>query len=106
MHSAQPQSWIENSPEPPATDWRRKLGVVLFMMVCFEVGLFLMVFPWMQYWRNNFLASLGPWIHTVWISPYFRGAISGLGLVNVYIAIAEVFRFRRPRAGRLKVTVL
>ena len=31
----------------------------------------------------------------VWDSSYFRGALSGLGLVNIYISLAEVFRLRR-----------
>jgi hypothetical protein len=34
----------------------------------------------------------------VWDSPYFRGALSGLGVVNIYISLAEVFRFRRTPA--------
>jgi len=106
MQPAESQPYIDESPLRPAPDWPRKLGVVLFMMVCFEVGLFLVIFPWMQYWRNNSIASLSPWLHAVWISPYFRGAISGLGILNVYISIAEVVRFRRPPADRLKVTVL
>ena len=102
----QPQPSVEELPEPPAADWRRKLGVVLFMLVCFEVGLFLLIFPWMQYWRNNSIASLAPWMHELWMSPYFRGALSGLGGINLYISIAEVVRFRRPPPGRLKVSVL
>src|ERR1700730_11437890 len=97
---------IEELPESPASDWRRKLGVVLFMMVCFEVGLFLLIFPWMQYWRNNSIAGFAPWMHGLWINPFFRGALSGLGVVNLYISIAEVARFRRPPAGKLKVSVL
>ena len=57
MQPLHPQPSVEDLPEPLASDWRRKLGVVLFMMVCFEVGLFLLVFPWLQYWRNNSLAG-------------------------------------------------
>jgi hypothetical protein len=106
MQPLQPMPAIEELPEPLASDWRRKLGVVLFVMVCFEVGLFLLIFPWMQFWRNNSIAGLAPWMHELWISPYFRGALSGLGVLNLYISIAEVVRFRRPPAGRLGVSVL
>jgi hypothetical protein len=60
----------------------------------------------MDYWSNNSIASLAPWVREFWESTYFRGALSGLGLVNIYISLGEVFRLRRPRADRLKVPVL
>jgi len=56
--------------------------------------------------ESNSIAALAPWVRPVWESPYFRGALSGLGLVNIYISLGEVFRLRRPRADRLKVPVL
>ena len=90
----------------PKTAWYQKLGVLLFIIVCFEVGVFLLIFPWMEYWNNNSIASLSPWMRDVWESPYFRGALSGLGVINICISLAEVFRLRRPPPGRLKVSVL
>jgi hypothetical protein len=33
----------------------------------------------------------------MWVSPYFRGAISGLGVVNIYISLLEVVSMRRRR---------
>jgi hypothetical protein len=92
--------------EPVRTPWYHKLGVLLFVIVCFEVGVFLLVFPWLDYWGTNWIASLAPWMHGIWDSTYFRGALSGLGLVNIYISLAEVFRLRRPAADRLKVSLL
>jgi hypothetical protein len=46
-------------------------------------------------WDLNYFARLPFWAENVWISPYFRGAISGIGLVNIYISFVEVFRLRR-----------
>lgn len=106
MQPVEPQSTIEAPVEPPRIPWYHKLFVLLFVIVCFEVGVFLVVFPWMDYWNNNSIAGLAPWVRNVWVNPYFRGALSGLGLLNIYISLAEVFRLRRPRAGRLKVSVL
>jgi hypothetical protein len=96
---------MEEAAEP-GRSWTQKLGSLLFILVCLEVGLFLIVFPWMQSWDHNSIASFAPWTRDVWDNPYFRGALSGLGLVNVYIALAEVGRFRRPRPDRLKIQVL
>lgn len=97
---------VEEPVERPRSSWYHKLAVLLFIIVCFEVGVFLLVFPWMDYWGNNSIADLAPWARSIWESTYFRGALSGLGLLNIYISLAEVFRLRRPAADRLKVSGL
>ena len=106
MQPVGPQSFVEESAEPPKISWFHRLASLLFIIVCFEVGVFLLVFPWMDYWNNNSIASFAPWVRAIWESSYFRGALSGLGLVNIYISLGEVLRLRRPRADRLKVPVL
>ena len=82
-------------PVPMRHAWYYKLGIFLFIIVCFEVGAFLTVFPWTQQWDSNSLARLLPWLRGFWTSSYFRGALSGLGVVNIYISIAELLR-RQP----------
>ena len=73
----------------------RLLGLV-FVMFCFEVGVFLVVFPWLGIWENNTIpATIAPWLADVWGNPYFRGALSGIGVVNVYISFAEMVRLVR-----------
>jgi hypothetical protein len=108
MQPVEPHSPIEAPLErvPAKTAWYQKLGALLFIIVCFEVGVFLLIFPWMEYWNNNSIANLAPWMREVWDSPFFRGALSGLGVINICISLAEVFRLRRPPPGRLKVSVL
>jgi hypothetical protein len=91
-------------PLEPASvrhSWYYKLGVFLFIIVCFEVGAFLTVFPWTPQWDSNSLANFLPWLRGFWTSSYFRGALSGLGLLNIYISLGEVSRLRRPRADRV-----
>jgi hypothetical protein len=80
---------------PPGFRWYHKMAAILMAIFCFEVGVFLVVFPWMEYWPTNYFASVSPAWRGVWESNYFRGALSGLGLVNVYIALVQVFRLRR-----------
>ena len=84
------------APERVRHTWYHKLGVILFVIVCFEVGAFLVIFPWTQQWDSNSLASLLPSLRDYWTSSYFRGALSGLGLLNIYISIGELLRLRRP----------
>ncbi|MBI1896526.1 MAG: hypothetical protein HYZ57_11615 [Acidobacteria bacterium] len=75
--------------------WYHKLGAVLAVVFCFELGVFLLVFPWASDWHLNYLAKLPLWGSAIWASPYFRGAVSGLGVVNIYISFVEVYRLRR-----------
>ena len=55
-----------------------------------ETGLLLILIPWSAFWeRNYFLETssvLGGWLK----NNYARGAITGLGLVNVWAALAEL----------------
>ena len=104
----------DDSDEAPAHvrhAWYHKLGIFLFIIVCFEVGAFLTVFPWTPQWDSNSIANLFPALRDLWASSYFRGALSGLGLLNIYISLGEVSRLRRsggarPPADRLKVSTL
>jgi hypothetical protein len=71
----------------------RLLTVVFFV----EVGLVLAVVPWSLYWERNFFAALLPALHAVMINTFFRGAVSGLGVINLAAAISEL---RALLAGR------
>jgi len=98
---------IQNAPEPPivppGSGWFQKLSSVLFIIFCFELGLFLLIYPWTDGWTDNFFAWAGPesmqthW-HAFWDNRYVRGCISGVGVVNLWIALLEVFRLfsRQP----------
>jgi len=90
----------------PKSPWYYKLAILLFIIVCFEVGVFLVVFPWMDYWGNNSIAAVAPWVRSIWESNYFRGALTGLGVINIYISLAEIFRLRRSAADKMKVSVI
>ena len=104
--SLEPERQLETAVEPAAHSWAHKLWRLIFIVFCFELGVFLMVFPWLDYWDNNFIATLAPWIEGFWGNLYFRGAVSGLGVVNIYISLAEVFRLRRPPADKMKLSSL
>jgi hypothetical protein len=79
----------------PRYRWYHKMAGVMTAIFCFELGVFLLVYPWASEWDLNYLAFLPIWARSVWSSPYFRGAVSGLGILNIYISFVEVFRLRR-----------
>jgi len=75
--------------------WYHKFSALLFAVLCFELGAFLVMFPWLESWGSNYIRSIHPWIDSMWMRPEFRGALTGLGVVNLYIALGEIFRLRR-----------
>ena len=83
-------------PEPEAPSWLRKFGAVLFCVFCLELGLFLLVYPWLgDLWDRNWLFSRRPELQRLFLSERFRGAVSGLGILNLIIGLLEVIRLRR-----------
>ena len=71
-----------------------RLLLIIFFL---EVGLVLAVAPWSAYWERNYFAGVLPVLHAIITNSFFRGAVSGLGLVNLAAAIAEL---RSLLAGR------
>jgi hypothetical protein len=91
-------------PPPPMPQpqyrWYHKLSALIFILFCIELGAFLLLFPWTEYWDHNLFSSLVPEWHQFWANSYVRGAVSGLGVVNFYIAFTEIIRLRRFAQSR------
>ena len=41
---------------PPGPGWFQRLSSVLFIIFCFELGLFLLIYPWTDGWSDNYFA--------------------------------------------------
>ena len=71
--SATPPDDSAVSIDPPRHRWYNKLLGLLFAILCFEMGIFLIAFPWSSYWARNFFSWLSPEWREIWMNPYFRG---------------------------------
>jgi hypothetical protein len=63
-----------------------------------EVGLLLVILPWFSFWERNYFADAVPIVGAIARNYFVRGAVSGLGLVNVGAAVSElvsIFTSRR-----------
>jgi hypothetical protein len=105
--SSEPSAIPNLPPKPTATPSvpPRRLRLpghnfwaICFALFAFEIGVFLTVFPWMDSWALNHLPTFWPSVEGIWDDAYFKGALSGLGLVNVYIALFQVIHLIRRRA--------
>jgi hypothetical protein len=96
MLQPEPPGQLEAAPRPQYR-WYHKTAGLITVILLFELGIFLVVWPWASDWDLAFL----PYdLRYIWNSNYFRGAVSGLGLLNIYLFFVEVFRLRRFSASR------
>ena len=55
-----------------------------------EVGLLLLLLPWSVFWERNYFAEASPAIRAAVTNNFVRGAVSGLGVINVLAGMAEL----------------
>ena len=70
-----------------------RLLAVAFILFCFEIGLFLVFVPWSALWENNVLLTYSTSLRGLLLNNFFRGAVSGLGVVDVALGLGELGRF-------------
>jgi hypothetical protein len=88
-----PSALVNNSDKP----WFKKTAKafdILYIIYSLEVGIALLWLPWKGIWENNLILYLFPQIAPVVISPFFKGAILGLGIDNILIGIYETIRLK------------
>lgn len=67
----------------------------LLVVLCFEMGALLLYLPWSVYWDQNYFLSHFPSLIPVLLHPSFRGAVSGLGVLDILLAFNLIID-RRP----------
>jgi hypothetical protein len=65
---------------------RRLLYVAYFL----EVGLLLVLVPWSSFWDHNYFAHSIPLLQTLFLNPFVRGGVSGLGILNLWVGLADL----------------
>jgi hypothetical protein len=63
------------------------------------VGFVLFVAPWTSLWDSNWLLQAHSAVRAVLLSAFTRGAVSGLGVVNILLALHDA-RARLAEAAR------
>lgn len=67
------------------------MASVLSVFSSLLVGGILVVAPWTALWDNSLLAAY-PAVRAIVMSAFTRGAVTGLGLVNVLLALHEALQ--------------
>lgn len=98
-----PESTPANAGAPPAQKprldappvWMQRFFLITTVIFCFWVGLLLTVLPWSDRW-NSFVGNL-PYLQSFFDSSFVRGVVTGLGIVDLWIGIAEAVHYREKR---------
>jgi hypothetical protein len=83
-----------------------RLTVIFYILLCLEAGIFLTLLPWWQPWGmgdwgdNFFLVVAAQKTGLVGLqravaSGWVRGAVTGVGVLNLAMAFWEMFHFRQ-----------
>jgi len=71
------------------------VAVASFLIFCTLVaGCFLTVWPWTPFWEVNYFLQPYPALRWLVLSSFTRGAVSGLGIVNILLALHDAHLHR------------
>lgn len=85
-----------------------KLSVIFYIILCLEIGIVLTLLPWIPQgflglsdWGNNYFLLYAArktgfyGLQSVVASGWVRGAVTGLGILNLGMAFWEIFHFKQ-----------
>lgn len=91
---------LSDPAEPPdasrskAELWRRRLFLVIEVLFFVEMGIMLLVLPWTHVWTDSPILNSSLAVRQVAESGFVRGMVSGLGLINLWIAISDAVQYQ------------
>jgi hypothetical protein len=98
--AVEPETAEPVPPQPPPRHiprWLLVIEIALFVILRLYVGALVFLLPWRSVWTTNAFINNWPTVATFLAQGWVRGIVSGLGLLNIWIAFSVVFRSRRRR---------
>jgi hypothetical protein len=80
---------------------KRLLIVGLFL----EIGFVLIVIPWSAFWDRNYFAQALPPLEALMTNNFFRGAVSGLGVINVIAGVMDLLSMLLARSSERPASI-
>lgn len=84
-----------------------KITVIVYILICFEVGILLLILPWYPsaFWDDNYFLYFvtnklnAEWMLWLLTSGYAKGVVTGIGVLNILAGLLDVFKFRESVAA-------
>ena len=70
----------------------RRMLLALFFL---EIGVLLIVIPWTSFWDQNVFIESSSSLQRMFNNHFVRGAVSGLGVINLGVAVLEIVSLLR-----------
>jgi hypothetical protein len=74
----------------------RRLLTIIYIVFCSELGIVLFILPWASFWGKNYFVDHYPLVSGIARNYFLRGAVSGLGLADIWLAVYELCRLLHP----------
>jgi hypothetical protein len=79
--------------------WLQRISLCVLVLFCVYLGVLVMVLPWWtRMWDQNMFLEARPQLARLMHMGAVRGAISGLGLLDIWIGISEAVHYRETRS--------
>ncbi len=97
-----PQFATPPAPQPVADVpseplWAQRLKLVIFVLFSVELGMFLVILPWLPVWQHNTLIADHPTLRQIFQHSFTRGAVTGLGLIDIWVGIWSAVQYRERK---------
>ncbi|HSM86459.1 MAG TPA: hypothetical protein VLT16_09925 [Candidatus Limnocylindrales bacterium] len=80
---------------PPV--WFQRAFTVVYVLFCMTIGMVLVTLPWTSNWFENGMIARWPAVQQFLQHGFVRGAISGLGLVDIFLGVLEAVNYQERR---------
>ena len=74
------------------------MAAVLSVLISLLVGTILVFAPWTGLWETNYLLQTHASLRSFLLSAFTRGGVTGLGVVNIMLALHEARQLFLSRA--------
>ncbi len=92
-----------SSPQPAeefadAPVWLQRVFAITYVVFCVTLGVWLVVLPWSGFWFDDGWVSRWPVLERWLQHGFVRGAVSGIGLIDIWLGVLEAIHYhdRRP----------
>jgi hypothetical protein len=75
----------------------RHLRHVLWLIIMFEIGAVLLFLPWLELWEANYFLGHYPILRPFLLHPSLRGAVTGLGALDILLAVESLRMLTRMK---------
>jgi len=94
LTSPQPPAIASTPAPPPPGRWLSRADLLVRVFLHLYCGMILVFWPWTLYWNDNHLLLYFAPVARIAASGAARGVISGLGFLNLWIAIFDAIHYK------------